>query len=152
MLSHGLDYVVDVVVRMGRILGFYDYLILEFGKSDVCSLCFIWEAFGYVLLFVDSIFVVQGLGIFLIFCVGKDFFCLRFFAEVRVGVRIVVFGLTESGVGSDVKLMQIYVVRDGDDYVLNGEKIFIFNVGIAYYVVIFIRMDDGFGVFVVLMD
>ncbi|HEV8374495.1 MAG TPA: acyl-CoA dehydrogenase family protein, partial [Actinomycetota bacterium] len=48
-------------------------------------------------------------------------------AEPKVGA----FAVTEPGAGSDVSSLRTRAVRDGDDWVLNGQKVFITNGGIA---------------------
>jgi len=47
------------------------------------------------------------------------------------------FALTEPGAGSDVAAIQTTGVRDGEDYVLNGSKMFITNAGEAAWFVVF---------------
>src|SRR5881398_3265218 len=67
------------------------------------------------------------------------------------------FALTEPNAGSDVSGIQTTAVRDGDDYVLNGSKMFISNAGHAAWMVIFASTDRsrghrGLSAFVVPMD
>jgi len=67
------------------------------------------------------------------------------------------FGLTEPGAGSDVSGIQTTAVRRGDDYVINGSKMFISNAGHASWMVCFASTDPGAGskglsAFVVPMD
>ncbi|TWI59754.1 acyl-CoA dehydrogenase [Halalkalibacter nanhaiisediminis] len=59
---------------------------------------------------------------------------LRALAE---GTKIGAYGLTEPGSGSDAAAMKTTAVLDGDDYVINGSKIFITNGGIADIYVVF---------------
>ena len=67
------------------------------------------------------------------------------------------FGLTEPGAGSDVSGIQTTAVRRGDEYVLNGSKMFITNAGHASWMVCFASTDRskghrGLTAFVVPMD
>src|SRR5438477_8641791 len=55
------------------------------------------------------------------------------------------FGLTEPNAGSDVSAIQTTAVRKGDEYVLNGSKMFITNAGHAAWVVVFAKTDPGAG-------
>ena len=55
------------------------------------------------------------------------------------------FGLTEPGAGSDVSGIQTTAVRKGDDYVINGSKMFITNAGPADWMVVFASTDPGAG-------
>ena len=53
------------------------------------------------------------------------------------GTKIGAYGLTEPGSGSDAGAMGTTAKLDGDDYVLNGSKIFITNGGIADIYIVF---------------
>ena len=55
------------------------------------------------------------------------------------------FGLTEPGAGSDVSGIQTTAVRNGDDYVLNGSKMFITNAGQAAWLTVFASTDKEAG-------
>ena len=52
----------------------------------------------------------------------------RFLPELASGERLSAFALTEPGAGSDLTALRTTAERDGDDYVVNGEKLFITNV------------------------
>jgi acyl-CoA dehydrogenase len=55
------------------------------------------------------------------------------------------FALTEPNAGSDVSGIQTTAVRDGDEYVLNGSKMFITNAGHAAWIVVFASTDKSQG-------
>ena len=55
------------------------------------------------------------------------------------------FGLTEPNAGSDVSGIQTTAVRDGDEYVINGSKMFITNAGHAAWIVVFASTDKSQG-------
>jgi acyl-CoA dehydrogenase len=55
------------------------------------------------------------------------------------------FALTEPNAGSDVSGIQTTAVRNGDDYVLNGSKMFISNAGHATWMVVFASTDKSKG-------
>jgi acyl-CoA dehydrogenase len=55
------------------------------------------------------------------------------------------FALTEPNAGSDVGAIQTTAVRHGDDYVLNGSKMFISNAGHAAWMVVFASTDRSQG-------
>src|SRR6059058_1762971 len=55
------------------------------------------------------------------------------------------FGLTEPNAGSDVSGIQTTAVRMGDDYVINGSKMFITNAGHADWFVVFASTDRSKG-------
>jgi len=54
-------------------------------------------------------------------------------------------GVTEPGAGSDVASIRTSAVRDGDEYVINGSKMFITNGGIADYVILAAKTDKEAG-------
>jgi hypothetical protein len=53
------------------------------------------------------------------------------------------FCLTEPNVGSDASNLETRAVRDGDDYILNGEKMYISGGTVADYVIAFARTDGA---------
>src|SRR5436190_19092851 len=55
------------------------------------------------------------------------------------------FGLTEPNAGSDVSGIQTTAVRTGDDYVINGSKMFITNAGQAAWLTVFASTDKDAG-------
>jgi acyl-CoA dehydrogenase len=55
------------------------------------------------------------------------------------------FGLTEPNAGSDVSGIQTTAVREGDEYVVNGSKMFITNAGHAAWIVVFASTDKSQG-------
>lgn len=57
------------------------------------------------------------------------------------GLKIGAFGLTEPGAGSDVAAMQSTAVRQGDEYVLNGSKIWISLSDVADHFLVFASTD-----------
>ncbi len=61
--------------------------------------------------------------------------------EIKLGA----YGVTEAGAGSDVRSLRTTAKRDGDEWVLNGTKIFITNGGIAAVNVIVANVDPELG-------
>lgn len=65
----------------------------------------------------------------------------RYLRPLATGEKIGAYGLTEPGSGSDSGAMRTTARREGDDYILNGSKIFITNGGIADTYVVFALTD-----------
>ncbi|MGY1464991.1 acyl-CoA dehydrogenase AcdA [Bacillus toyonensis] len=65
----------------------------------------------------------------------------KFLRPMAEGKKIGAYGLTEPSSGSDAGGMKTIAKRDGDDYILNGSKIFITNGGIADIYVVFALTD-----------
>ncbi len=69
----------------------------------------------------------------------------KYLVPLARGEKIGAFGLTESQAGSDAGATRTKAVRDGRDWVINGEKIFITNGSVADVVVTTARTGDGKG-------
>jgi butyryl-CoA dehydrogenase len=69
----------------------------------------------------------------------------KYLPELATGNKLGAFGLTEPGAGTDAAGQQTVAVRDGDNYILNGSKIFITNGGVADIFVIFAMTDKSKG-------
>ena len=116
------------------------------GVSDVLdarSLCLIRESLATASGLADFSFAMQGLGTGPITLFGSDALKKRYLPDVATGKRIAAFAISESGAGSDVGAMQTVARRDGDAFVLDGEKTWISNAGIADHYVVFARLDEG---------
>ena len=69
----------------------------------------------------------------------------KYLPDVCTGKKLAAFGLTEPNAGTDAAGQQTTAVKDGDDYILNGTKIFITNAGEADVYVIFAMTDKTKG-------
>lgn len=69
----------------------------------------------------------------------------RYLPDLLAGKKIGAFGLTEPGAGTDASGQRTTAVLDGDEYVLNGSKIFITNAGFADVFVIIAMTDRTKG-------
>ena len=69
----------------------------------------------------------------------------RYLADLATGRKLGAFGLTEPGAGTDAAGQQTIAVLDGDNYILNGSKIFITNGGVADTFIIFAMTDKSKG-------
>lgn len=62
---------------------------------------------------------------------------MKYVPELATGRKIGAFALTESGAGTDAQGQQTCAMRQGDNYILNGSKIFITNAGYADVFIVF---------------
>ncbi len=69
----------------------------------------------------------------------------EFLTPLASGEKLGCFALTEPGAGSDAAALRTTARRDGDDYVLNGNKVFITNGTDADVAVIFATIDPDLG-------
>jgi len=67
----------------------------------------------------------------------------RWLPRMASGELIGAIAMTEPGAGSDLKGIRTRAVRDGDQYVINGSKIFITNGSIATILMLVVRTDPG---------
>ena len=69
----------------------------------------------------------------------------QYLPDLCTGKKLGAFGLTEPGAGTDAAGQQTTAVLDGDNYILNGSKIFITNGGVAETFIIFAMTDKSIG-------
>ena len=102
---------------------------------------------------VRSLVSVQGsLAMYAIHRWGSEEQKNEWLPRMAAGEAIGCFGLTEPDSGSDPASMRTRAKRDGDDWVLNGQKMWITNGSIADVAVVWARTDDGVRGFVVPTD
>lgn len=69
----------------------------------------------------------------------------KYLVPLANGTYLGAFGLTEAGAGTDAAMQQTKAVLDGDNYILNGTKIFITNAGYADIYIIMAMTDKSKG-------
>ncbi len=114
-------------------------------KLDSRTLCIARETLGYYEGLADFSFAMQGLGSGAIGLAGSDVLKQRYLPRVATGQAIAAFALSEPDAGSDVAAMSTAATREGDSYVLNGEKTWISNGGIADFYTVFARTGEAPG-------
>ncbi|MEM7043809.1 MAG: acyl-CoA dehydrogenase family protein [Pseudomonadota bacterium] len=112
---------------------------------DVRSLCLIRETLARHDGLADFAFAMQGLGTGAISLFGTDAQKAEWLPRTRSGRAISAFALTEPRSGSDVANSTMTATRDGDDFVLSGEKTWISNGGIADVYTLFARTGEAPG-------
>jgi acyl-CoA dehydrogenase len=115
------------------------------GNLDVRSLCLIRETLARHDGLADFSFAMQGLGTGAISLFGTDAQKSEWLPRTRSGSAVSAFALTEPQSGSDVANSTMTATEDGDDYVLNGEKTWISNGGIADLYTLFARTGEAPG-------
>jgi alkylation response protein AidB-like acyl-CoA dehydrogenase len=65
--------------------------------------------------------------------------------KMAAGEAIAALGLTEPGAGSDLKAIRTAAIRDGDDYVINGQKTYISNGQLADLVILACKTEGAVG-------
>ncbi len=137
-------------------------LFNEMGEMGLTSICFP-EAYGgaagdvlsYILAVEELSKVDDGIGITLsatvslcawpIYAYGTEEQKQKYLVPLVEGEKLGAFGLTEPNAGTDAAAQQTVAVADGDDYILNGSKVFITNGGEAETYVVFAMTDKSRG-------
>lgn len=114
-------------------------------QIDSRALCIVRETLARHEGLADFAFAMQGLGSGAISIAGSDALRQRYLPKVASGEAIAAFALSEPDAGSDVAAMSCEAVRDGDHYVINGEKTWISNGGIADFYCLFVRTGEAPG-------
>ncbi len=113
-------------------------------KLDVRTLCLIRETLARHDGLADFAFAMQGLGMGAVSLFGtpsqRDWL-----NKTRKGATIAAFAMTEPGSGSDVAAISTTAARLQGGFVLNGEKTYISNGGIADLYVVFARSGEAPG-------
>ena len=112
---------------------------------DIRSLCFIREMLSYSSSLADLAFVMQGLGTHAISQAAPEHVRDFWLTRAAEGRAIAAFALTEPEAGSDVAAVKTTAERDGDTWVINGNKRFISNAGIADFYTVFARTGTQTG-------
>nr|WP_316644223.1 acyl-CoA dehydrogenase family protein [uncultured Roseateles sp.] len=112
---------------------------------DTRAICLLRETLARYNGLADFAFAMQGLGSGAISLAGTAAQRERYLPRVARGEALAAFALSEPEAGSDVAAMQCAAVDDGDSYVLNGEKTWISNGGIADFYVVFARTGEQPG-------
>ncbi|MEK1852939.1 MAG: acyl-CoA dehydrogenase family protein [Phyllobacterium sp.] len=114
-------------------------------RLDVRSLCLIRETLARHDGLADFAFAMQGLGTGALSLFGSQGQKQSWLHKTRAGEALSAFALSEPQSGSDVANIELAATRDGVDYVLNGEKTWISNGGIADLYTLFARTGEGAG-------
>jgi acyl-CoA dehydrogenase len=110
---------------------------------DVRSICLIRETIGFASGLAEFAFAMQGLGSGPIALFGSDVLKKKYLPAVAAGQSIAAFAISEAGAGSDLSAMTTTARRDGAAIVIDGEKTWISNAGIAGFYVVFCRWPEG---------
>jgi alkylation response protein AidB-like acyl-CoA dehydrogenase len=119
-----------------------------YGHQDVIdtrAICLIRETLGKHNGLADFAFAMQGLGSGAISLQGTPEQKERYLSRVARGEAIAAFALSEPDAGSDVASMQCAARVDGNYAILDGEKTWISNGGIADFHVVFCRTGEAPG-------
>ena len=114
-------------------------------RPDVRSLAIVRETLAYHCALADFAFAMQGLGSGAISLFGTLEQKREWLPKVASGEAIAAFAMTEPECGSDAANMSTSAMREGNEWVIVGEKTYISNGGIADFYLTFARTGEGEG-------
>ena len=112
---------------------------------DSRSVCVAREALAYADGLADFAFAMQGLGSGAIAIAGEPELKRAVLPKTRSGEWLAAFALSEKDAGSDVAAMECVARAEADHYVIDGEKTWISNGGIADVYCVFARTGEAPG-------
>ncbi len=117
--------IADVLAESGL---FKLFVPAEFGNTtqmpSLVSVCLVREELARRCPNAELIFVMQGLGSYPIVLSGNEELQAKYCPLIASGEKIFTICLTEPNAGSDVGAIETTAVKDNDQWVLNGQKIF----------------------------
>jgi acyl-CoA dehydrogenase len=149
--GHDVDAACRALVKQLGEAGWLRHAIggAEYGAAgdaiDTRAICLIRETLARHAGLADFAFAMQGLGSGAITLFGSAENRRDYLTRVGRGEAICAFALSEPEAGSDVAAMSCMATREGDHYVLDGEKTWISNGGIADVYVVFARTGEAPG-------
>ncbi len=152
--DHSVRAVDDACRKLVRQLGEGGWLKYAIGGTaygasadaiDTRAVCLIRETLARHSGLADFAFAMQGLGSGAISIFGSREQKKRYLPCVAKGTAIAAFAISEPDAGSDVAALQCAAQQDGDSYVINGEKTWISNGGIADFYLVFARTGEAAG-------
>jgi butyryl-CoA dehydrogenase len=147
-LDHEAYFPWDVVEKMGK-LGYFGIQVpTDLDGSQMDTLCYavVVEEISRVCAGLGlCVTVHNSVGVFPLVVFGTDNQKRKWVPPLAKGEKIGAFCLTEPNVGSDASAVETTAVREGGHYIVNGNKVFITNGGVADVCLIFARTDPEAG-------
>ncbi|EGD03572.1 acyl-CoA dehydrogenase [Burkholderia sp. TJI49] len=114
--------------------------------GDLTSVCIAKEEIGKVSLAASTLCANNSIGLILpLLHFGTDAQRARYLPEAAKGRTVSSVAITEPEAGSDVSAIRTTARRDGDSYVINGQKSWITWAAQAHYMLVFARTSEGRG-------
>ncbi|EWT01133.1 acyl-CoA dehydrogenase [Intrasporangium oryzae NRRL B-24470] len=112
--------------------------------ADALATCIVIEEVARVCASSSLIPAVNKLGSLPVVLAGSDELKAKYLPPLAHGETTFSYGLSEREAGSDTASMRCRATRDGDDWVLNGQKSWITNAGVSeYYTVLAVTDPEG---------
>lgn len=114
-------------------------------KQDVRGVCLVRETMAACSPLADAVVAIQGLGATPLLLGGSDEQRREWLDGLIQGRTMAAFAMSEPDAGTDVAAMRTTARRDGDDWVLDGEKHLISNAGLADLYLVFAKTSPDQG-------
>ena len=143
-----IDRTAEFPQDVRELLASHDVFALPFPErfggmgEDLLTVCLAIEQISRVCATSGLILAVQELASLPIMLAGSDEQQARWLPRLASGEQLIAFALTEAEAGSDASAIRTKAVRDGDDYVISGEKRFISHGSVADLVMTFALTDS----------
>jgi alkylation response protein AidB-like acyl-CoA dehydrogenase len=111
------------------------------GETPVLNLCLVVEEISRACGAMGVGFAVNALGSFPILLGGTEEQKQKYLPDIAAGKRLIAFCLSEKTAGSDAGGMKTVATKDGDDWILDGEKKWTTNGGVADIYTVFAVTD-----------
>ena len=144
-LEHADEYPTAIVEQMKE-MGIFGLMIPEeyggLGESLLTyALCVEEIARGWMS--VSGIINTHFILAYMLIQHGTEEQKAKYLPRMATGELRGSFSMSEPGCGSDVSAIRTKAVRDGDDYVINGEKLWITNGGTSNFLAVLVKTDTG---------
>lgn len=113
--------------------------------AGILNLCIVVEELSKACGGVGVTYAVNALGSFPVILGGTEEQKKKYLPELASGRKLIAFGLSEKKAGSDAGSLQTRAQKDGDDYVINGEKKWNTNGGAADIYSVFTTVNPERG-------
>jgi len=124
----------------------------RYGAVDSLAVTVVREALAAESAHLDSLFAMQGIGSYAVSAAAGESVRKRWLPAVGALEAIAALGLTEPGVGSDLKAITTTIEERGDEIVIRGHKSFITNAGDADFYCVLGKEGDGYSLVLVPAD
>ena len=147
-IDHEASFPWEVVEKMGK-LGYFGIQVPnEFagaGLDSVSYIIIIEEVSRVCASLGLCISVHNSVAVYPIMAFGSETQKRKWIPPLARGQKIGAFCLTEPNAGSDASSIEATAIRDGDHYIVNANKVFVTNGGVADTCLIFARTDPSAG-------
>jgi len=136
----------EVVEKMGPLNFFGMQAPRQYGGAEIDSIsyCLVIEEVSRVCAAMGlAIAVHNSVCVYPLSKFGDDEQRFKFLPPLAAGEKIGAFCLTEPNAGSDAMAIESTAIRDGDSYIVNANKIFVTNGGVADTLIIFTSVNPG---------